>query len=211
MNSLDFAVACVPLAAYLIMIGGLHFRRRAMVVPGSRDLAALGLGLAGFAVIGPFRLFLPLSSLYVWGQYVWLLVLVLYQLIVTLVILYSRPRLVIYNMGLERLRPLIGETAVRMDPQARWAGDNLVMPSQGIQFHLEASSGLRNVSLVATGLTQSLPGWQRLEHQLKTALKKVAVRRNFWGAVLIMAGLALLCFTVAWLIWEPPLAVELPG
>ena len=52
-------VAVVPLALYLLLLGGLNLRRRPTVVSGGIDLAALACGIVGLAAIGPLELFLP--------------------------------------------------------------------------------------------------------------------------------------------------------
>ena len=55
-----------------------------------------------------------------------------------LLILSMRPRLVVYNITLEQLRPLLADVVARLDSEARWAGESLVMPQLGVQLHLEA-------------------------------------------------------------------------
>ncbi len=63
----------------------------------ARDVAALGMAIAGFIVAGPMELFLPAAATNRFGAYVWLLLLAFYGLCLTLVVLLMRPRLVIYN------------------------------------------------------------------------------------------------------------------
>ena len=80
-----------------------------------------------------------------------------------MVLLILRPRLVIYNISVDQLRPILAEVVERMDPEARWAGDCLFLPGLGVQLHLESFGWMRNVSLVSSGPKQDYQGWSRLE------------------------------------------------
>jgi len=203
MDPLRFALALGPLAVYLLFIGLVQLRRRPFMTTGGRDLAALGLALSGFAIIGPLELFMPEPAATVFGWMVWGPLLILYGLAVLMLILGQRPRLVIYNMTVDELRPLLAQAVSGLDGQARWAGDNLVMPQLGVQLHVDPVESLRNVSLVATGERQNLAGWQRLTAALNQALKRSQVGRNPRG--LAFVGVGLLMFTAAygWLVLDP--------
>ena len=100
-----------------------------------------------------------------------------------------RPRLVIYNVTLEHLRPALGETAVELDQEAHWAGMSLVLPRLGVSLHLEPSASMRNVQLVSTGPRQNYAGWKRLEHALRPALRETPSAANPFGAVLFIFGM----------------------
>jgi hypothetical protein len=203
MDSLRFALALGPLAVYLVLIGLVQLGRRPLLTTGSRDLAVLGLALAGFAVIGPLELFMPESAATVFGWMVWGPLLTLYALGVLLVVLYQRPRLVIYNVTVDELRPVLAQVVGSLDGQARWAGDNLVMPQLGVQLHVDPLESMRNVSLVATGERQSLLGWQKLRAALYAALRKSQVARNPRGLAFVGVGLLLFSAAYARLVLDP--------
>ncbi len=161
-DPLRLAIAFVPLAAYFLLLGVLNARRRPFLTSGGSDLAALGAALSGVVLIGPIELFRHERVSADLGSYVWLFLLGFYWLWVGLAVLLSRPRLVIYNISEEELRPVLAETARILDPQARWAGDCLYLPKLGVQLHLESFDLMRHVSLVAGGTRQNLAGWRCL-------------------------------------------------
>ena len=53
------------------------------------------------------------------------------------------------------------------------------------------SAAMRNVSLTSIGGSQDYLGWHRLESALAAALKRVPLKRNARGAVLVAAGSAI--------------------
>lgn len=186
-------VAFGPLAIYCLLLGLINLLRRPIVVTGAKDTAALAMALTGLMVIGPLELFMPQAAAMRFGGYVWLLLLSFYGLSISLVLLLSRPRLVIYNISSEQLRPILGEVVPALDSQARWAGDSLAMPTLGVQLHLDNFPSMRNVSLVANGEQQSFEGWRRLEKALTGALRQQTWERYHpRGLVLMMGGLLLL-------------------
>ena len=63
-----------------------------------------------------------------------------------MLLLLLRPRLIIYNISCEQLRPVLVEVVERMDSDARWAGDCLYLPGLGVQLHLESAGWMRNVA-----------------------------------------------------------------
>jgi hypothetical protein len=181
---------------YLLLVGLVNFGRRPLIVSGGRDTAALAVALAGFVLIGPLALLLPMAAATRFGSWTWLLLAGLYALAVTLVVLTSRPRLVIYNMTVERLRPILAELVTHLDSQARWAGDTLWLPQLGIHLHIESYAALSNVSLVAIKAEQPLEGWQRLEHALSAELAEVELARNPRGLALAALALGMISLIV---------------
>ena len=55
----------------------------------------------------------------------------LYFLLVTMYSMMMRPRIVVYNLTQDELRPILAELARRLDPGARWAGESLVHAEVG--------------------------------------------------------------------------------
>jgi hypothetical protein len=118
----------------------------------------------------------------------------LYGLLLVLVLLSLRPRLIIYNISADQLRPILAETVDRLDPGARWAGDCLALPALGVQLQVDSQSAMRNVALSAAGSRQNDAGWRRLESALAAALAQVEGRRNPRGISLLSMGVFLLAF-----------------
>src|SRR5262245_5511895 len=102
-------VAMAPLALYLLVLAVVNFRRRPTVVAGARDMAALGLGILGLLVVGPIELLMPRVPSDLTG-YIWLILLLIYLLALTLGVLLGKPRIVVYNVSLDQLRPVLFET-----------------------------------------------------------------------------------------------------
>ena len=107
-------------------------------------------------------------------------------------ILMLRPRLVIYNISADKLRPILADVVARLDADARWAGDSLVLPNLGVQLSIDNFLTMRNVSLKSVGGNQDLHGWHRLEQRLTVALSQEKVSRNPRGLGLFFAGLLIL-------------------
>jgi len=189
MEPFHMCLALGPAAVYLLLLGALNLCRRPFLVSGARDAAALGLAVSGFVIVGPMELFFPSAAAMRFGAFIWVLLLALYALGLVLLLLWLRPRLIIYNISADQLRPILADLVDQLDPQARWAGDSLALPGLGVQLHVEDLSWMRNVSLVSAGGSQNHFGWRRLERALSAELVSVEVSRNPRGASLAGAGL----------------------
>jgi hypothetical protein len=187
-DPLRLAIALVPLAGYLAVLGLINLRRRPMLVRGGNDLAALGIALSGVVFVGPLELFYPEAARAQFGNYVWFFLLAFYWLWVWLVVLMARPRLVIYNISIEELRSVLAEAAAQLDPQARWAGESLSLPVLGVLLHMDGLTLMRNVSITSSGSRQNLDGWQRLARALNVALTKIRVQSNPRAVGLLLAA-----------------------
>jgi hypothetical protein len=194
-------LALGPVAVYLVLLGAMNLTQRSLLVSGGRDAASLGLALSGMVIVGPMEMFFPDRAAVHLGFYTWILLLALYGLV--LVLLLLRPRLIIYNIPGDRLRPILAELVERIDAEARWAGDSLVLPSLGVQLHMDALPWMRNVSLVATGPHQDHQGWRRLETALAAVLTQLEVPRNPRGVTLLSTGVFLVG-ALGWLIARDP-------
>lgn len=196
-------VAFGPLGIYFLLLGLLNLSRRPFITTGARDAAALGVAVAGFVVIGPMELFMPLSALDRFGGYVWLLLLTFYALCLSLTVLTMRPRLVIYNTDLDSLRPILSHVSATLDPEVRWAGDSLVMPRMGVRLNIEAHPAARNVQLVSAGVRQDYLGWRQLEYGLAESLRESPAGKSFYGAALALLGVVMLGCIAWWMAASP--------
>jgi hypothetical protein len=158
--------------------------------------------------VGPIELFRPEMATGQFLNYIWLLLVLLYLLGLALAALVSRPRLVIYNLTPEELRPALSEAASKVDPTLRWAGDTLVLPRLGVQLYIDSFGLWRNTSLVSAGAHQSLDGWRKLTKQLKGALRGISVRPHPPGAALLSAATVLVVIAVLRLESNPDLVAE---
>jgi hypothetical protein len=196
MEPFRLCLAMGPVAIYLLLVGAMNLSRRSRLVSGTRDAAALALGLVGLVIVGPVELFFPEDALLRLGPGAGSLLLgvylALYGLALVLLLLMLRPRLVIYNISPDQLRPILAETAERLDPGARWAGDCLALPALGVQLHIDSHAAMRNVVLASAGSHQEFAGWRRLHLALAAALARVEVARNPRGISLVSTGALIL-------------------
>jgi len=192
-----------PVAIYLLLLGMVNLSRRPLIVSGGRDAAALALAVTGMLIVGPFELFLPEPSRLHYGGYAWVMVLAFYGLWVAMGILMLHPRLVIYNISLDKLRPILAEVVAQLDTDARWAGDSLVLPNLEVQLCFDNSRLFRNVSLKSIGGIQNLHGWRRLEQALAEALSRETVSRSPRGLVLVFPALLIFAGLAAVISREP--------
>jgi hypothetical protein len=197
------AIALVPVAAYLLLLGLVNFRRRPLVTSGGSDLAALGVAISGLVFVGPLEALRPEAATAQFGNYIWVVLMAFYWLWLLLAVLVSRPRLVVYNASIEELHPVLAEAASRLDADSRWAGHGLVLPNLGVQLHLEAYELMRNVSLVSSGSEQNLDGWRHLARELAAALRPVRVKRNPRCIALLLAAGLLMIGSLAHLLSHP--------
>lgn len=194
MDPFRLCIALGPVAIYVLLVGTINLSRRPFVVTGVRDSAALGLALSGLSIVGPIELFFPTALAIRFGPYSWLLMAALYAMVLIPLLLTVRPRLVIYNISMDRLRPILAELVPQLDADARWAGDSLALPKLGVQLHVDNTRAMRNVSLSALGREQNPAGWRQLEQRLSEALADAKFGRNPRGISLITTGVLILWF-----------------
>lgn len=203
MEPLRFTLAAIPLASYLILLGLVNLRRRPIVVTGAGDLATLGIALTGLAFVGPIALFRPEAATNELGNFVWLFLLAFYWLWVALIVMLCRPRLVVYNLSAEELRPVLSEVMRQVDPAGRWAGDNIALPELGVQAHLDGFPGMRNTSIVASGGRQDLAGWRRFGRGVERALRTTVTASNPRGWLLLGAGIGIVLLAIVRMASDP--------
>lgn len=203
MDPLRIALACVPLAAYLLLLGVVNLRRTPLLVSGAGDLAALGTALTGFVFVGPIELFQPTAVAAELGNLVWLFCLGFYWGSLALAVLVLRPRLVVYNASLEELRPVVAEAVSQVDPDARWAGDSVSLPRLGVQLHLEGFGVMRNTSLVSSGGHQNLEGWRRLRRAVQRSVAALDVRPNPRSISFFLLSGALMAMSISSMLGNP--------
>ncbi len=199
--------ALLPPAVYLIAIGLLHLRRRPSAVAGGWDAAAVALAAAAAVIVGPLDLLLPSS---VAGAWRWGLGLACFALVAVTVQLAMRPRLIVYNVSLEQLRPIVAQVATALDPAARWAGETVALPGRDVQVHLDGRGGMRSVSLVTLGSRTSPEGWAEFSRRTRRAVRQLQVRPSPWAGLFLAAGGALVAVAAAAPWWSAAIASRTP-
>ncbi len=206
MDSFRMLLALGPLTVYLLLLGLVNLLPRPYLTTGGRDTAALGVALSGFILIGPLELFMPRWPSAQWSEFMWvfwLLLGLLCTMVLILIVLSQRPRLVIYNISADELRPVLAEVAELLDADARWAGGSLALPRLKVHLHVEPFPTMRNVTLAATADPQNLNGWRALEQALAAELTTVRCRPNPLGGAMAVAAVLMLMLVGASLIRDP--------
>ncbi len=203
MSLIHFAIAALPVAVYLILIGGLRLRKRPLVTTGWRDTLTLAIAASGLVAIGPMQLFFPAQAAARWHSWVWLALFVLYVLGIALILLSCKPRLIAYGMDESQFRDTLATAAEQIDLGAMWTGDVLSMPNSGIQLAIEPSGAARVHQVVHVGLLNNLQDWLRLEKAFVKSGSEVNCPRSAAGWSLVISGTLLLAIAVTPLISDP--------
>ncbi len=203
MDTFSACLAFGPLAIYLVLLGIVNLSRRPLVISGTRESLSLGLALMGLVIVGPMQLFMPQEAAARFGQLVWLLLAGFYSLCLMLVIMLSRPRLVVYNISPDELRLALDTAARRIDADTVWAGKSVSLPLARVHLHVESFPPLGNVALLATGDDQSISGWRRLEYSLRETLAATPVAVQPHGFWMLVCGLLMLGALGFWVVDDP--------
>lgn len=187
--------AVLPLGAYLAILGGFHLRRRPTLLGGGQDLVLLAAAVSGLVMAGPLALVQPALGATPWATGMLLL---LFTLAVAVGILATRPRLVVYNMTVEQLRPILAEVTSGLDPSARWAGESVALPTRGLQVLVDGHGLAKSVSVVAVGGRMSAEAWTEFARRMRQAVGFLRVRRNLWGGIFSAIGLLIITLAIGW-------------
>ena len=196
MNAFVISLSLIPLAVYFLFLGIIHASRRPFILSGDADTALLCAAVSGMVFVGPINMFFPINAAIQFGAYIWLILAILYFLITMLIILYSRPRLIVYNIDKAQLKEILEKIAVRLDENSAWAGDSLYIPQQDLDLHLEFVSGLKNVTIVSNEKYSSRLRWRNLKRLLKSELKQTSASRNWLSIVIFLLSAILILVTV---------------
>jgi hypothetical protein len=206
-DSLPLGAAFLPLGVYLLALGWVHLRRRPLAIAGVWDGILLGASLVGLVTVGPIALVRPATGGSSWS---WPMLILGFCLVVALCVLVSRPRLIVYNISLEQLRPLVAEVAADLDPQARWAGETVALPTRGLQVHLDGDGSLRTVSLIGVGRRSAHEAWSEFSRRVRQASRRLRVRASPWGGLFAGVGVVLVLLA-SWSIATALWASRTPG
>ncbi|TVP99285.1 MAG: hypothetical protein EA381_10370 [Planctomycetaceae bacterium] len=187
-------IVALPLGAYLLMLGLIRLRRRVLVTTGGRDTFALALAISGLVAVGPGELFFPATAATALGTAVWPLLAMLYLLTVALVVLYQRPRLVVYGLGDAPLAaPLLRacrsiDAASRLDERS----GTISLPTVGLHLRLvrHRSGDSADVELFETDLRPDF--WRSLLTELRREVAREPAASVGLGLVWATLGAILL-------------------
>ncbi len=186
-------LALLPLVGYLLVLGLVRFSGRALVTTGARDIAALGIAIAGMIAVGPAQLFFPATAATVFGSIIWFALAAFYFLILMLVCLTTTPKLVVYGRKANECYDALLQAARRMDESA--TGDEATMqvtlPALDTRLRVDSIPGLDHCRVVSFVPILSIKFWHQLLRHLRGELKdspSPALRRGL-GMLVFALGL----------------------
>jgi len=188
-------LALLPLIAYLLVFSVIRLSGRVLVTTGGRDIAALAMAISGLLAVGPAELFFPADAALMFGPMVWVVLAIFYTLIVTLIVLSSTPRLVVYGRTPSELFEPLLAAAQRIDPAA--GGDpatlQVELPTIGIRLRLDGNRGIDFAQILAFEPNVSVRFWNHLLSNLRSETRDLPAplpRRGFGMliAVVLIGG-----------------------
>lgn len=189
-------IAILPLAAYLTLFGAIRLLGRPMVTTGGRDIFAVAIAISGLIAVGPAELFFPTAAATLFGAAIWPVLAFLYLLLVILVIISSRPRLVVYGLGPKSMTQPLLRAAQTIDPDARCDEEagQIELPRSGLHLRLEGHRGAETAEVFAYESHVSPSFWSRLLVALRAELSKEEAVSPRRGGTSFAIGLAMLLF-----------------
>lgn len=203
MPAVHFAIAVIPVAVYLFLIGVLRLRTRPLVTTGWRDTLTLGIAASGLIALGPMQLFFPAQAAARWHAWVWLALFALYALGLMMLLLSCKPRLIAYGMDDTQFTESLLRAAQEVDEQAYWSGDVLSLPSALIQLAIEPSGSARVHQVVLVGMLRNLTKWLELERAFVRSGSQTTCPRSNAGWPFTLIGLLLLAWAIIPLVSDP--------
>lgn len=203
-------LALLPLGAYLVLMGLIRLFGHPLVTTGGRDTFALAVGISGLAAVGPGELFFPSAAGASFGPAVWPLLAMLYFLLVSLVILNTRPRLVIYGIRESTIITPLFLACQKIDSSARMdeAAGTVSLPELGIHLRVVPHRGSESADIEAFESNVSPQFWRVLLNELRTQVALVPSAPPAAGVVLALAGLVMLGGVALQLVQQPSQVVQ---
>lgn len=190
-DPIRFAFALLPLAVYFGVLGSLRMRPYPTIVSRSLDILLLGLGCVGIIAIGPLELFFPRAAYSLIGNWVWLVLLSLYLLVLLLVAFNMPPGVVVYGINKDRLREELCRHFEDKQVHHEWLADTFRAPACGLYGQV-SSAGSRDISILcAVGQEQNLMEWLKLERAVAQRIQKATLDRSPMGYWCGLASAAL--------------------
>jgi len=202
-------VALLPLAIYLTLFGILRLTGRPIVTTGARDIFAIAIAICGLVLVGPAELFFPTAAATLFGVAIWPVLAFLYFLLTILIVLSSRPRLIVYGLSPTGMTDALLRAAQTLDRDAvldAQAG-TVTMPTSGLHLRLEGHRGTDTSEVVAFESNVSPVFWVRLRSALAVELKAATTVPRRGGLTLAL-GLGILILLSTQFLAAPEAVVQ---
>ncbi|XZE18589.1 hypothetical protein SH449x_003886 [Pirellulaceae bacterium SH449] len=204
LDYLRLAIAVIPLGLYFAVIGMFRIRRTPTVISRPLDVLLLGMACLGLVAVGPLELFFPRAAYSVVGNWIWLVLLSLYALLVLLTAFHIPPGIVIYGASKELVRGAMETWFAEKEEKLEWLGDSFRCASTNIQGQIEEAGWSSVTQVKSVGKQQNLLQWIELDRALHirlAALRPSGMRAGAaWfgvGVLLLLIGFGFLALDVA--------------
>ncbi len=195
LDPLRIAIAVLPLGTYLLVIGMLRLRRSPTVISRPLDVLLLGMACGGLVAIGPLELFFPRAAFSVVGNWVWLVLLSLYALLVLLIAFHVPAGIVIYGASKETVRSTIEAIYAERSFDIEWLGDSFRSVALNIHAQVEEAGWSSVCQIKSVGKTQNITEWIDLDRSLHQRL--AAVKPTGHKSGLTWCGIGLMIIVIA--------------
>ncbi|MEE2936513.1 MAG: hypothetical protein VYA84_11010 [Planctomycetota bacterium] len=167
-------LAMLPLIGYLALISGIRLSGRPLITTGGRDTAALAMAISGLLAVGPAELFFPTAAATLFGPIVWLALAAFYVLSVALIILSSKPKLVVIGRTPEEMYEALLAAAREIDPKAKGEPQTLqvLLPNLRIRLRLDGNRVTDHTQVVSFEPNISLRFWSTLLGNLRFQIRQ---------------------------------------
>lgn len=193
-------LAMLPLIGYLSLISGIRLSGRALITTGGRDTAALAMAIAGMLAVGPAELFFPTAAATLFGPIVWLALAAFYVLSVALIVLSSKPKLVVIGRTPEEMYEPLLAAAREIDPKANGEPQTLqvLLPNLRIRLRLDGNRFIDHTQVVSFEPNISLRFWSTLLGNLRFQIRQQPGPAPHRGFGMLLTAL----FLAAILTWQ---------
>ena len=194
-DKLRIAIAMIPLGTYLVVIGLIRLKKSPTVISRPLDVLLIGMACCGLVAIGPLELFFPRAAFSVVGNWVWLVLLSLYALLVLLIAFHVPPGIVIYGASKETVRSIIETAYSERSINIEWLGDSFRSVALNIHAQIEDAGWSSVCHIKSIGKTQNIAEWIDLDRSLHQRL--AAVKPTGRESGLTWCGIGLVIVAIA--------------
>lgn len=199
-DPLRIAIAIIPLGTYLAVIGLIRVKKSPTVISRPLDVLLLGMACSGLVAVGPLELFFPRAAFSVVGNWVWLVLLSLYALLVLLIAFHVPPGIVVYGASKETIRTFIETGYAERTVTIEWLGDSFRSETLGIHAQIE-DAGWSSVSHIkSVGKSQNIGEWIALDRSLHQRLASIKPAGRNSGLTWCTMGVSIIVIAFGFLI-----------
>ncbi|MEC7677952.1 MAG: hypothetical protein VX694_01680 [Planctomycetota bacterium] len=192
MEPFTLLLSLTPLWIHVVFIAVIRLSGRFCISTGGREIAMLAFAVSGLIAVGPVELFFPMAAAAVFGPMVWLVLALFYVLCISLIILGTAPKLVIYGSRPHDLSEPLMRAAKQLDNRAEMneAGLQVTLPTVGIHLRIAGQSAVDHAAVIAFEDNLSPKFWFALKLALHKEVAGIRVPRSR-GLVLTLAAILL--------------------